>query len=252
MVMKTHVVVTACSLGAAALLAFPGAALAQHQGDGFLFRQPSGSFTLRLGFSRPNAVGDPYTFFDQQLTLSRSSYDAVALAGDLAVRAGDRVDVVFSLGWDGSRAPSEERYWLDPQNQPIRQTTSLQRVPLSASVRYYIRPPGRSVGRFAWVPTGWAPYVGGGFGLMYYRLHQWGNFVDFADSTIFADDFSSSDWTASAHAFAGVDVPLGPRFLLRGEARYTWAKASLGSDFYQFSGIDLSGLAVTAGIGVRF
>ena len=252
MVMKTRRAVAALSVGVAAVFALPGAALAQHQGDGFLFRQPSGSFTLRMGFSRPNATGDPYTFFSDQLTLSRSSFDAVELAGDLAVRAGDRVDLVFSLGWDGSRAPSEMRRWLDPQNQPIRQTTTLQRVPLSVSVRYFLMSRGRSLGRFAWVPSGYAPYVGAGAGLMYYRLHQWGNFVDFADSTIFSDDFSSSDWSGSAHVFTGVELPLGPRFLLKLEGRYTWAKSMLGSDFSGFDKIDLSGFAFTVGLGVRF
>lgn len=242
----------AAGIALAAALAFPSPALAQHQGDGFLFRQPWGSFAFRMGVSRPNASGDPYADFTDQLTLSKASFAAVSLAGDLAVTVGDRADLVFSLGWDGSNAPSEMRHWLDPNDQPIRQTTALQRVPLSASLKYYVIPRGRSVGQFAWVPLGYSPYVGAGVGLMYYRLHQWGNFVNYADSMIFEADIQSSGWTGMAHAFAGVDVPLGPRFVLSGEARYTWAKASLGSDFEGFDRIDLSGFSVTAGVAVRF
>lgn len=252
MVMKRRVALAVGSIGLAAALGIPGTAVAQHEGDGFLFRKPMGSFTIRLGFSRPTAGSDPYTFFTDQLTLSKASFDALSLAGDVAVSAGDRVDVVFSLGWNGSNAPSEMRRWLDPNNQPIRQTTTLQRVPLTASIKYYVMPRGRSVGQFAWVPASYAPYVGAGAGVMYYRLHQWGNFVDFADTTIFTDDFTSSDWAGTAHVFAGVDVPLGAQFVLSGEARYTWASGSLSSDFSGFSKIDLSGFSVTAGAAVRF
>ncbi len=250
--MRIRVASAAGSLSLAATLVLPAPALAQHQGDGFLFHQPSATLSFRMGVSRPNASGDPYCFFTNELTLSRNSFAAVSIAGDIAVRASDRVDMVFSLGWDGSNAPSEMRHWLDPQNQPIRQTTTLQRVPLTASIKYYLLQPGRAVGRFAWVPTRYAPYVGAGAGLMYYRLHQWGNFVDYADTTIFTDDYSSSDWSGMAHVFAGVDVPLGPRFVVSGEGRYTWAKGSLGTDFSGFGNIDLSGFEVTAGIGVRF
>ena len=61
----------------------------------------------------------------------------------------------------------------------------------------------------------------------------------------------SSGWTVAAHAFAGVDISLGPRFFLTGEGRYTWARAPLGRDFSGFGRLDLSGLSVTAGVGIR-
>jgi hypothetical protein len=252
MVVNTRLALAAGALALGATLALPGPALAQHQGDGFLFRQPAGSFSIRLGFAHPNAGGDPYSFFTNELTLSRASFNALSLAGDVAVRAGDRLDLVFSLGWEGSRAPSEMRHWLDPNNQPIRQTTTLQRVPLTVSLRYFVLPPGRSVGRFAWVPSSYAPYVGAGAGLMYYSLHQFFFFFDLAYSVIFTDSYESSDWSATAHVFTGVEMPLGARFVLNAEGRYTWAKGTLGTDFSNFGNIDLSGFAVTVGAGVRF
>lgn len=240
------------SLSLAAMLALPGAALAQAQGNGFLFRRPTGTFTLRMGFSRPNATGDPYGDFTRDFTLSKSSYNAFDLAGDVAFNVTNRMDIVLSAGWEGSEAPSELRKWLDANNQPITQTTTLQRVPLTASLKFYLRPRGRGVGQFAWVPEGYAPYVGVGGGLMYYRLHQWGNYVYPSDSTIYSDQISSENWTGMVHAFAGVDVSLGPRYVLSGEARYAWAKAPLGPDFSGFGDINLSGFSVTVGMGVRF
>ncbi len=241
------------SLGLAALVALPAPAFGQvGAGDGFLFGSPEGTFTLRMGASQPWATGDPFNFFSNELTLSRSSYRAFDAAAELAFDVAPRLDLVFGTGWSGSQAPSEERHWMDQNNQPIRQTTTLQRVPITVSLKLYLRPRGRSVSRFAWVPaSGLAPYVGAGGGLMYSRIHQWGNFVG-TDTIIRSDNFSSESWTGTVHAFAGVDLPLGPRFVATAEARYVYARTPLGPDFVGFGDMNLSGLSVTAGFGVRF
>ena len=251
--MQRRLALVAGSIGLAAVFALPAPALGQSDGPGFLFRRPQGTFTVRMGVARPNATGDPFGFFTNELTLSRSNFVAFDVAGDLAFSVSDRLDIVLSAGWAGSRSPSEMRHWLDANDQPIQQTTTLQRVPITASLKYYLRPAGRSVGRFAWVPTpGLAPYVGAGGGLMFSRIHQWGNFVDPTDTIIFTDNYASESWTGTAHVFAGADLPLGPRFVLSAEARYTWATTPLGPDFLGFGNMDLSGLSVTVGMGVRF
>lgn len=250
--MTRRLALAAGSLGLAAILALPTPALGQSQGDGFLFHRPTGTFTLRMGLGMPNATGDPFGFFSNELTLTKASYLGFDGAADLAFSVAPRLDVVVSAGWAGSQSSSEMRHWLDANDQPIRQTTTFQRVPLTVSLKYYLRTPGRSVGRFAWVPEGIAPYVGAGGGLMYSKIHQWGDFVDYTDSTIFNDEYASESWTGTAHAFAGVDVPLGPRFVMSGEVRYAYAKTPLGPDFKYFGNMNLSGFSVTVGMGVRF
>jgi len=50
---------------------------------------------------------------------------------------------------------------------------------------------------------------------------------------------------------AGIDVSLTQSLVLTGEARYTWAKGPLGSDYVGFNRIDLSGVAVTTGLSIR-
>jgi hypothetical protein len=64
----------------AAVLLSPRPALAQHQGAGFLFREPIGSFALRAGYARPNASSDIYSFYTDQLTLSKGSFGELSLA----------------------------------------------------------------------------------------------------------------------------------------------------------------------------
>ncbi len=89
--------------------------------------------------------------------------------------------------------------------------------------------------------------------MVYYRLRQWGDFIDFTNgNSVFSDRFSSEGWALAAQAFAGVDVSVSPRFMLTGEARYTYAKAPLGTDFSGFERIDLSGFSLSAGVAVRF
>ena len=235
----------------AALAAAP-AARAQATGDGFLFRRPAGSLSVWMGYDRPNANSPIYQFVTDTFTLSKSSFGAFAIGGDLAVRAAPRLDVVFSLAYAGSKAGSQYRHWVDNNNQPIAQTTTLERVPLTVSLKWYLAPLGDAVGRFAWVPRRVAPFVGVGGGTMWYRFQQYGDFVDFTDSAVVNDALDSHAWTWTAHAFAGVDVALGPRWVLTGQARYTWAQSHLGSDFAGPNQIDLSGLSFTAGLGVRF
>ncbi len=239
-------------LAALVALVAPSAARAQRSGDGFLFGPPAGSFTLRGGFDRASAGSDVFSDAEHLLTLGRNDFSGLTVGADLAFRVAPRVDIALGAAYSGSEAPSEFRDFVDQDDLPIEQSTSFRRVPLTASVKAYLTPRGRSIGRFAWVPATVAPYVGAGGGAMWYQFRQEGDFVDFQSNEIFPDDLTSSGWTPTGHALAGVDFSLGPRFLLTGEGRYTWARASLSGDFVGFDRIDLSGFAVTAGVAVRF
>jgi hypothetical protein len=236
---------------AASLLLAP-AARSQAAGDGFLFRRPEGSIRVWTGYDRALANSPIFTFVTDTFTLSKSSFGAYAIGGDLTVRLAPRLDLMVSAAWAGSQARSEYRHWMDNSNQPIRQTTTLERVPLTASFKWYLASPGHSIGHFAWVPSTFAPFVGVGGGLMWYRFRQYGDFIDFTDSTVVSDDLESDNWTGTLNAFAGLDVALGPRYILTGRAQYAWAKSHLGSDFVGPNSVDLSGLSVTVGVGVRF
>lgn len=238
----------------AALLALTAAPVAaQSAGNGFLFGAPTGSITLRGGFSAPNAGSDIFRFAANELTLNRSDFQSFTLGGDLAVPLSPRTDAVFGIAYAGSRTPSEFRHWVDLNNLPIQQTTSFTRVPVTASVKTYLLPRGRAIGQFAWIPSRFAPYVGAGAGLMWYEFRQSGDFVDFKNgNSVFTDTFSSSGWTPTAHAFVGGDYSLSPRFAVTTEARYGWARASLGRAFTGFNRIDLSGFAATVGLTIRY
>ncbi len=225
---------------------------AQDSGDGFLFRAPRGTVAVRGGFDRASADSQLFRFVTNELTLTRRDFSSASVVLDVAYSLGARTELVFSAGTARSTTPSEFRGWLDNNNQPIQQTTVFQRVPLTASVKQYLAPPGQSVGHYAWIPKRYAPYVGAGGGAMWYRFGQGGDFIDFDTLNVFGDEFTSDGWTATVHAFAGVEVSLTPRLAVTTEGRYQWAHAPLGADFSGFDRIDLSGFSVTTGILVRY
>lgn len=240
------------ALLAAALLLSPAAGTAQGSGKGFLFQKPVGGFVLRGGLASTTAGGDLYAFLADQFTLNKGDFRAPEMAADLLIRIAPRADLDFGIGFSRSNKDSHFRDFVDLNDNEIEQATSLSRVPATVGARIYLASPGRSIGKFAWIPTKVVPYVGAGGGMMWYRFRQTGDFIDFETTDVFPDTFESSGWTPTAHGFAGVDYSLTPRLALNGEARYTWARAKLGPDFEGFDGIDLSDIGVTLGLNVRF
>lgn len=166
-----------------ALLASPVAAAAQAGGDGFLFRAPRVTLSLHGGFAQARAGSDLFEEITDFLTLNRNDFGGFTFGGDVGVRVTDQVDVVFGAMYGRSGARSEDRDYFDPgpageDSLPILQDTRLTRVPLTASLRFYLAQRGRTIGSFAWVPSTVAPYVGVGAGAMYHQFTQDGNFVD--------------------------------------------------------------------------
>lgn len=241
----------------ASLATAPAAVFAQG-GPGFLFKRPIASLSVRFGYSMPNAGSEIFQFIQDTLTVGTNAFDATAIGGDLAIRATERLDVGVGLAYSRATTRSEFRNWVGVDDLPIEQETRLVRLPLTASLKYYLMDRGRSVGSFAWIPARWSPYVGAGAGYMWYRFHQSGEFIDYETvddpegAVIFQDTFEFDGWTPTAQVLAGADVTLSTHLVLTGEARYGWASAPMGRQFEGFDDLDLSGLQATVGLSVRF
>jgi hypothetical protein len=244
-----------------AALTLPGAVHAQG-GPGFLFKNPRVSVGVRGGYQMPRVGSDIFEFPLDSLTLSRSDFASPYLGGELAVRVSDRLDVAVGAGWSRARSDSEFVNWLENDN-PIRQTTTFETVSGTLGVKYYFTERGRSIGRFAWVPSRLAPYIGGGIGAVGYELEQAGDFVDYQtietdpnDGSVSAEiftDFLRTEGTGFAGYLAGgADVALGKQFVLTAEARYTLANGPVGGSYSGFDRIDLAGLQLLAGLALRF
>jgi hypothetical protein len=236
-------------------VAWAPAAAQAGSGDGFLFGRPAATLTLRGGYDRPLARGAIFDFVTDQVTLGRGAFGGAAVNAELAVSVGPRLELALGGGYVNAARGSEFRRFINQDDTPITQTTSLRRVPVTAGLKLYLAPRGREIGRLAWIPARVAPWVGAGGGAVGYQFRQTGSFVDPATLEIFdvnGDDFTSSGWAPAGYAAAGADWSLSTRFVASAEVRYTAARGALTRGLRDFNRINLSGAALNAGVGVRF
>lgn len=228
----------------------PSALHAQEEG-GFLFGRPGATFNFRTGYDIPRANSDIFSYTSELLTLEKSNYAAPVITVDIGVRLTERLELVGGVGYAKSVTPSEFRNWEDNRGQPIEQVTTHSRLPFTVSARYYLRDRGRSLSRFAWVPSRLVPYVGAGAGGNVYRFEQDGDFFDVETLDVFYDQLVSDGTAPFVHFFSGVEFAMGPRFVLTAEGRYSWSSGPMDRAFEGFENIDLSGFQILAGVGFR-
>lgn len=219
---------------------------------GYLFGPPPATLTVFGAFAAPSAGSDLYSFSFDELTLDRGDLATLSHGFDLAVRINPRMDAVFGLAFGRSAHRSEFRDYVDNNDQPIEQTTTLSRVPIGASLRYHPTSRGEAIGSRAWIPARFTPWVGLGGGMMQYRFSQNGDFVDFETLDVFTSQFVAKGWTPFAQGSVGAGWSLTPALELTGEMRYVRASGSTGDDFQGFDRIDLSGVSTSVGLTVRF
>lgn len=248
------------TLAAVTLLVPAGA----HAQDGFLFGGPKAQLTLRAGPVLHRAGGDLFQFMTSELTLERGDFRAPSISGEIALVAHRRIDLVLGAGWSRVETRSasfdsscegtvHECTFVDAETElPIEQTTSLRLTPLTVSARFYPLARGRAISDLAWIPARTTPYIGGGAGLTFYRLHQSGEFVDSEDLAIFPAELESSGQGLTGHVFAGLDHWFSPKIGLNAEGRYTLGSATPGDDFQTWDSIDLSGLQLGLGLSLRW
>jgi hypothetical protein len=218
---------------------------------GFLFKEPSVTLGIHGSFDLRRAQSSIYQFFINQFTLSKSDFSAFGVGGEIGVRIASPLDIVMGGDYTRTSKLSESRDYVDQNNLPITQRTTLWTVPLSVALRWYPTARGREIGRFVWIPARVTPYVGLGGGAVHYSLTQAGSFVD-SQLSIFDAKYQSDGWAPLALVTAGVDYGLGTLVFLNADVRYLWANAGVQQDFKNFpDGIDLNGVAFSIGLHLR-
>jgi opacity protein-like surface antigen len=204
------------------------------------------------GFNFPRADSDLFGMVARELTLEKSDFRAPVVGFDFGVPFQSHFAAVFSFEYARTSPVSESRNFVQDNGQPIRQTTHFTQMPIIGTLRFYPRKTGETVGSYAWIPTKFLPYVGGGAGVIRYQFTQSGDFVDSKTLDIFSADFRSSGVAATAHVVAGADIGLTWRIVANVEARYSFSHANLNQDFATFQPIDLTGLRISGGLFFRF
>jgi len=231
----------------------PRGLAAQTRGSDFMFHAPRGTLSFNLGYGIPDAGSDIFSEAFDTYTLDKGDFRAPLIGGGLSFFLNERVDLAVEFSYSRSSTWSEYIDWVDDNDLPIEQETRLTRAPLTVSARYFLKDRGREIGSLSWIPATWSPYLGAGGGKMYYRFEQIGDFVDFADLSIFNYSFQSEGWAWVGHVFGGLQWSLSPTWVVSAEARYSLASTDLDRpDFSGYDPIDLSGLSASVGFGLRF
>ena len=262
----------------AALL--PGAAFAQRPNPGdyparhspdFLIGHPHVTLTLRGGMLFPRADSHLFDQAFSQMSLpgdtarmfKRSDLNAPLLTGEVGIWT-PRADITFSIGYARSSKLIEYRHWLDNDDLPIQYWTRIAQVPLTVGLKAYLLPRGHEVGRFAFIPSTFQPYIGLAGGTVYHRYRQVGDFINFAvaDYPVYTTSYESMGWAPTVQLLGGAEVSLTRRVNLQMDVRYGWASSSLANSFPALAPppaggiaahdkIDLNGLQTTIGFGWR-
>ena len=219
---------------------------------GYLFREPPATLTIFGGLAQPGANSQIFDLTFTELTASRRDFLGLDGGVDLAVRVGERLDLVFGVSRTSARHNSEFRDWVDQDDLPILQSTAFRRTPLGVMLRYNLRDRGRAIGSYSWIPAPVVPWVGLGGGAMHYKFEQAGEFVDFETLDIFFDQFSAEGWAPFAQASVGAGWTLLPSLQLTTELRYLYGRSAMSEPFVGFDRLDLSGLSTVVGITLRF
>ncbi len=238
-------------LAAALALAAAPPLAAQGGGDGYLFHQPSVRIGIRGGYALATAGSDIFDEATQNFTLDKSAFSSFTAGAELGFRVGARTELGADVGVSNAVRGSEYRHFVDNNDQPIQQRTSFARVPVTMNLRYYLSPPGRAIGKLAWIPSHFVPWVGGGAGVMWYRFRQEGDFFYTSNNRVYNSAVSSDGVSPAVQGMGGVDVSITPAISLTGDARYLWARAPMGGDFRGYQKIDLSGVSMTLGATIR-
>ena len=225
--------------------------LAAQRAD-FLFSRPRVTLAVTTGLAKPDESSDLFTFSREQLTVGKGDFTSGLIGGEVGVRVWRELDVMVGLDYAGRSVSSEMRDWVTQDDQPIPQTTEYERWRLTGGVKAYLLSRGRSISEYAWIPSTWAPFVGGGVGVTWYEFVQHGDFVDYQTLDIFEDRFVTDGRGTTLWAGGGVDVTLAPHFVFRAEGRYFWGSAAVDNRVFQgFEDIDLSGYRLMLGLAFR-
>ena len=218
----------------------------------FLLGRPRVMIGVRGNWMMASAGSDIFDFVTDTLTVDKNNFNTGTFGVEMGVNVTDRLDILGGFDIGQSTTPSEYRDFIDNRGLPIQQTTEFKQNLITASARFSLIPRGRSISRFAWIPSTFVPYVGGGGGVTNYTFKQYGDFVDFADNHVFSDQFTSDGWTPIVQAFGGTDIKVFKRMYVSLEGRYTWAKTDLDQDFIDFAPIDLGGFRFGVGLNFAF
>lgn len=216
----------------AALVALPAVAQRGYYGG------DSGTLRIRFGEFTPDGDNDYWIDSLADFTGDEDDFADDLLGIDYLHPLGRRQSLMISASsWEADVA-QEYRDFVDPAGGGIFHTTSIELTSLEAGLVWNFTDRNASV----------SPYVGVGGGYYDWALTEDGEFIDFADLSIFDARFEDSGDTFGWFWVAGIEVPLG-NWRIFAEGRWTEVDDDLSGDFEGLGVLELSGRTLAFGAG---
>ena len=200
------------------------------------------SFRVRIGEFSPRGDNDYWIDKRNDFIPDEGAFDDAIVGVDYLRAVGPRLSVIASASDWETDVVQQYRNFVDDAGLPIFHTTSFEVTSLQAGLLFF----------FAHRDAMVSPYLGGGGGYYDYSLTEEGDFIDFADLTIFSDRFTQSSDTFGWFWVAGLDVRIGEGWKAFAEWRGDDVDDQLSGDFAGLGTLDLSGDSFSAGIAWSF
>jgi opacity protein-like surface antigen len=204
------------------------------------------SITFQLGGFLPRGedgrpAGDVLVVNRQYLVFDVSDFNGFTFGGEWAIGLGEYFEAGVGLGYYQDTVTTIYDAWVNADGSEIMQDLKLRIVPITAVAR--ILPLGNK--------RAFQPYVGGGLGIYSWKYSETGEFVDFADNSIYRDSYVASGTSVGPVAVFGARGRLSRSFTLGMEVRLQWGEANLSQDFLGDK-LDLSGTSILSTFTYRF
>lgn len=199
-----------------------------------------GGFTPRALDGRPS--DDVLVRNLDTLEFNIKHLNGATFGGEWLVGLGDLFEGGLGIGFYTRSTPAVYRNFVNANGTEIDQDLKLRIVPFTATVR--VLPLGRH--------SAFQPYIGAGVGVLGWRYSETGQFVDFADKSIFRDNFVGSGSATGPVILGGVRVS-GDQVGVGGEIRYQSAEGTLPtSKGFAGTKVDLGGFNYLFTVNIRF
>jgi opacity protein-like surface antigen len=202
--------------------------------------------TLGGFFVRPedSRVEGDVLFADlDSLLFDVKDFNGVSIGGEWLIGLGDFLEAGVGAGFYQKTVPSVYRNFTDVDGTEIEQSLKLRVVPITATVRFL--PIGRGSVE---------PYVGAGIGAFNWRYSETGEFVDFADDSIFRSRYIANGTAVGPVILAGIRAPFADVWSIGGEVRWQRAEGDTKPEESELLGdkIDLGGWNAALTLHIRF
>ncbi|MBD3867887.1 MAG: hypothetical protein IFK94_07175 [Acidobacteria bacterium] len=211
------------------------------------------AFQFKFGGFFPEGDSDFWAETEDVFTIDVGDFDGAMVGFTYLSPVSNNMEVGLNVDFYNETVLSAYRDYTDVDGFRIFHDTSLSMVPLSVDVRFL--PAGRYGARGS---RGQVMvrrpvfYLGGGIGVNFFEYEEVGDFVDFELDEVVFDRFRDSGAAFTAHALAGVELPVSPDLGLLIEGKYTWVDEELGSDFAGLGNLDLGGTSISVGLSYSF